>query len=154
MVEFYLDISEVVNLMIGLERNSILNPVMSELKRITDEANNAQILSEGSRSNKPYADLSDRTISERKRQGFGPKPILRRKQERLVAAISNGTPHLVNNDKELNLEYDKGPVWTHIHQSGTIDDGGTLPARLMVDPIQEDVDKIADVILNQMFKGL
>lgn len=154
MVQFYLDISELVNLIAGLEKNSTLNPIMSELKRITDEANNAQILSEGARSNKPYADLRDRTIAERKRQGLGPKPILRRKENRLVDAVSNGTPHLGNNDKDLTLEYDKGPFWTYIHQIGNLEDGGNLPARLMVDPIQEDIDKIADVILNQMFKGL
>lgn len=126
-------------------RENVLQKVTKELEDIVNQANYAQMESEGARSGTPYQALSPFTINMRKSKGFPPGPILQETGQLLYdmthpvqSSISGGT---------LVIQYEPTIPDQALHQVG----GSLFPARPMSDLIQEDVQKIVALIGTKLF---
>jgi hypothetical protein len=105
-----------------------LRPLAARIDPILDEMIAGQLSSEGGRSGDPYTPLAPSTITQKRRQGFGDKPILERRGDMRRDLLGSGGRQktLAANNTLLIVTFStKGGRVAALHQQGA----GRLPRR-------------------------
>lgn len=149
-MEIKADLNPALDLLNQIEANQTLNPILDPLTKVFDQANREQIESEGQRGGEIYEPLRPATVKERRRLGYGPEhPILQREGD-LLEAASHGQPASQDGGKTATISYQDEEGLLPIHQEGN----DNLASRPPVEPTDEDLDAAAELMADQLIRGL